>query len=70
MGIDSFEIQMLYGIRVAAQHRLAHDGHRVRTLISYGPYWYPWFMRRLAEKPSNVWFAARNLVARAPGRAS
>ncbi len=65
---DAFEVQMLYGIRVDQQYRLHDAGYRVRVLISYGDYWYPWFMRRMAEKPSNVWLAARNLVARHPSR--
>lgn len=63
-GRDAFEIQMLYGIRAADQRRLAREGYRVRVLISYGTHWYPWFMRRLAEHPANVWLALRNLVAR------
>lgn len=63
-GRDAFEIQMLYGIRVADQRRLARDGYRVRVLISYGTHWYPWFMRRLAEHPANVWLALRNLLSR------
>jgi proline dehydrogenase len=66
IGRDGFEVQMLYGIRVSEQYRLSREGYRVRTLIAYGPYWYPWFMRRLAERPANVWFAARNLLARSP----
>jgi proline dehydrogenase len=61
---SAFEVQMLYGIRVAEQRRLAAAGWRVRVLISYGPAWFPWFMRRLAERPSNVLFVARNIVAR------
>jgi proline dehydrogenase len=61
---DAYEIQMLYGIRVADQRRLAGEGFRVRVLISYGANWYPWFMRRLAEHPGNVWLAIRNLLAR------
>jgi len=62
-GRDAFEIAMLYGIRGEDQRRLAADGYRVRTLISYGPYWYPWFMRRIAEKPvTNTLLALRNLV--------
>jgi proline dehydrogenase len=60
----AYEIQMLYGIRVADQRRLAGEGFRVRVLISYGTHWYPWFMRRLAEHPGNVWLAVRNLLAR------
>ena len=63
-GRDDYEIQMLYGIRVADQRRLAQDGHRVRVLISYGTHWYPWFMRRLAEHPTNAWLAIRNLLSR------
>jgi proline dehydrogenase len=61
---SAYEIQMLYGIRVADQRRLAAEGFRVRVLISYGTHWYPWFMRRLAEHPGNVWLAIRNLLAR------
>jgi len=62
---NTFEIQMLYGIRVADQRRLAAEGFRVRVLISYGTHWYPWFMRRLAEHPGkNLWLAIRNLLAR------
>ena len=62
---NDYEIQMLYGIRVADQKRLAREGYRIRVLISYGTHWYPWFMRRLAEHPvRNVWLATRNLFAR------
>jgi proline dehydrogenase len=60
---ESFEIQMLYGVRSDAQLRLANEGYRVRTLISYGSFWFPWYMRRLAERPANVWFVVRNLLA-------
>jgi proline dehydrogenase len=63
-GKDSYEIQMLYGIRTADQRRLASEGYRVRVLISYGDHWYPWFMRRMAEHPRNIWLAIRNLLAR------
>jgi proline dehydrogenase len=63
-GRDAYEIQMLYGIRVADQRRLAREGYRIRVLISYGTHWYPWFMRRLAEHPANAWLAVRNLLAR------
>ena len=64
-GRDAFEIQMLYGIRVADQRLLAGEGFHVRVLISYGTHWYPWFMRRLAEHPGkNLWLAIRNLFAR------
>jgi proline dehydrogenase len=63
VGPDRFEVHMLYGIRSADQQRLARAGHRVRTLISYGRAWFKWYMRRLAERPANVWFVLRNLVA-------
>jgi proline dehydrogenase len=56
-----FEIHMLYGIQKAAQLRLSHDGTQVRVLIAYGDYWFPWYMRRLAERPANVWFVAKSL---------
>lgn len=59
---DAFEVQMLYGIRTPDQERLAGVGYRMRVLISYGSAWYPWFMRRLAERPANLVFVARNLV--------
>lgn len=58
---DAFEFQMLYGIQREAQARLAAEGYRVRVLISYGTAWFAWFMRRLAERPANLWFVARNL---------
>jgi proline dehydrogenase len=58
----AFEIEMLYGIRVREQHRLLGDGYRVVSLISYGTHWYPWYMRRLAERPANVFFALRQLL--------
>jgi proline dehydrogenase len=58
---DAFEIQMLYGIRRGEQERLAREGAKVRCLISYGSHWFPWYMRRLAERPANVWFVARSL---------
>jgi proline dehydrogenase len=62
---EEFEIAMLYGIRTADQVRLAREGYEIRTLISYGTHWYPWFMRRIAEKPvENVLLALRNLIAR------
>jgi proline dehydrogenase len=62
-GRDAFEVAMLYGIRSDEQRRLAQEGFRVRTLIAYGPYWYPWFMRRIAEKPvANTLLALRNML--------
>ncbi|HSG66762.1 MAG TPA: proline dehydrogenase family protein, partial [Gammaproteobacteria bacterium] len=61
---DGYEIHMLYGIRSAEQIRLVGDGHRVRVLISYGEEWFPWYVRRLAERPANVWFVVRSMVWR------
>jgi proline dehydrogenase len=58
---DSFEFQMLYGIRRDLQRKLARDGWRVRVYIPFGSEWYPYFMRRLGERPANVLFIARNL---------
>ncbi len=62
VGKDGFEVQMLYGIRAKEQRRLARSGYRVQTLIAYGAAWYPWYMRRLAERPANVLFALRQLL--------
>ena len=58
---SAYEFAMLYGIGVAQQKRLAAMGKRVRVLISYGEYWFPWYMRRLAERPANVWFVVKNV---------
>jgi proline dehydrogenase len=55
---------MLYGIRMDAQKELASKGRMVKTLISYGHSWFPWYMRRLAERPANIWFVARSAFAR------
>ncbi len=60
---EKLEFQMLYGIQRAAQEQLAREGYRCAVLISYGSYWYPWFMRRLAERPANVWFVVKNVFA-------
>jgi proline dehydrogenase len=62
IAIDAFEVQMLYGIRMDQQRRLAKEGYRVRDLIAYGDAWYAWYMRRLAERPANVAFALRQLI--------
>ena len=59
---DRYEFEMLYGIRRDLQTQLARAGARVRVLISYGEYWFPWYMRRLAERPANLWFVAKNLA--------
>ena len=58
---SAYEIAMLYGIGVGHQRRLAAEGKRLRVLISYGEYWFPWYMRRLAERPANVWFVVKNM---------
>jgi proline dehydrogenase len=64
-GHDGFEVHMLFGIRQADLLRMAAEGYSARSLISYGTHWYPWFMRRIAEKPvQNTLLALRNLVAR------
>jgi proline dehydrogenase len=62
VGRGAFEIEMLYGIRTDQQYRLANAGYRVQALIAYGEHWYPWYMRRLAERPANVWFALRQML--------
>jgi proline dehydrogenase len=59
----AYEFEMLYGIQRALQSRLVEGGDRLRILISYGTYWFPWYMRRLAERPANVAFVARNLFS-------
>jgi proline dehydrogenase len=58
---DRFEFQMLYGIRRDLQRRLVDSGHRLRLYVPYGNAWYPYFMRRLAERPANVLFLVRNV---------
>ena len=62
VGKQDFEIQMLYGIRRDLQERLAKEGYRVRVYIPYGSAWYPYLMRRMAEKPTNLLFFLRALV--------
>jgi proline dehydrogenase len=59
---SAFEFQMLYGIRRDLQRRLVFEGYRLRLYIPYGKAWYPYFMRRLAERPANVLFLIRNLL--------
>ena len=58
----SYEFAMLYGIDRAQQGRLARGGHSMRVLLSYGPVWFPWYMRRLAERPANVLFVLKHLI--------
>jgi proline dehydrogenase len=62
IGRDGYEVQMLYGIRADEQFRLAAAGYQVRALIAYGEHWYPWYMRRLAERPANIGFALRQML--------
>ena len=59
---DDFEFQMLYGVRSDLQRQLVRDGYRVRVYVPYGQEWFPYFMRRLAERPANLGFFLRNLV--------
>lgn len=58
----TYEVHMLYGIKAGEQAALTREGVAVRVLISYGVNWFPWYMRRLAERPANVWFVLRNLI--------
>jgi len=60
--MSRMEIAMLYGIRTDQQMRLAREGFTVRDLVAYGDAWYGWYLRRLAERPANVWFVARQLL--------
>src|SRR5687768_11901655 len=61
IGKEAFEFQMLYGIRRDLQEKLARDGYNMRVYVPYGKHWYPYFMRRLAERPANIWFVMKNL---------
>ena len=61
---DSFEYQMLYGVRADEQRQLAAAGARVRVYVPYGDQWYGYFMRRLAERPANMVFFLRSLVSK------
>jgi len=61
IGQKAFEFQMLYGIRRDLQEQLARDGYNMRVYVPYGKHWYPYFMRRLAERPANIWFVMKNL---------
>jgi proline dehydrogenase len=58
-----FEIHMLYGIKAGEQRALRDNGAAVRVLISYGTQWFPWYVRRLAERPANVWFVVRSILS-------
>lgn len=59
---ETFEFQMLYGVRRDLQRQLARDGFNMRVYVPYGKHWYPYFMRRLAERPANIWFVLKNLL--------
>jgi proline dehydrogenase len=61
IGKEAFEFQMLYGVRRDLQEKLARDGYNMRVYVPYGKHWYPYFMRRLAERPANVWFVLKNM---------
>ncbi|HOI29440.1 MAG TPA: proline dehydrogenase family protein [Melioribacteraceae bacterium] len=63
IGIDKskYEFQMLYGIKTNLQKKLAEEGYKFRVLIAYGESWFPWYMRRLAERPANIWFVLKNI---------
>lgn len=65
MGIadSELEFKLLYGIRMDEQMRLVENGHKVSSLISYGEFWYPWYVRRLAERPANVFFVLKNIIS-------
>jgi proline dehydrogenase len=65
---DTFEFQMLYGVRRDLQHRLRREGYRVRIYVPYGREWYPYLTRRLAERPANLLFLARALWAESRDR--
>jgi proline dehydrogenase len=62
IGREKYEFQMLYGIRRDLQRQLARDGFNLRIYVPYGKHWYPYFMRRLAERPANIWFVLKNLA--------
>ncbi len=64
IGPERFEFQMLYGIRRDLQQKIVADGYTLRLYVPYGDAWYPYFMRRLAERPANVMFLARNMLRR------
>jgi len=62
IGAETFEFQMLFGVRRDLQEKLVAEGYRMRVYVPYGRYWYPYFMRRLAERPANLWFVAKNML--------
>ena len=58
-----YEFHLLYGIQTNEQLKLAREGHSIRVLISYGSFWFPWYVRRLAERPANIWFVVRKMFS-------
>jgi proline dehydrogenase len=62
IGAERFEFQMLYGVRRDLQHALVRGGHRMRVYVPFGNQWYPYLMRRLAERPANIAFILGNVV--------
>jgi proline dehydrogenase len=62
LGCNGFEFQMLYGVRRDLQQSLVREGYKMRVYVPYGRFWYPYFMRRLAERPANIWFVIRNMI--------
>jgi proline dehydrogenase len=64
IGRDRFEFQMLYGVRTGLQRRLVAEGYKVLVATPYGPDWYPYLMRRLAERPANLGFFVKNALRR------
>jgi proline dehydrogenase len=58
-----YEFHLLFGIQTGEQARLAREGYSIRVLISYGSFWFPWYVRRLAERPANVWFVVRKMFS-------
>ena len=65
---DRFEFQMLYGVRRDLQEQVVHDGFRLRVYVPFGTQWYPYLMRRLAERPANLAFITGNIVRELAGR--
>jgi proline dehydrogenase len=61
MDRHQLEVHMLYGIQASQQSRLASEGYRVKVLVAYGDAWYAWYLRRLAERPANIVFVARQM---------
>jgi len=63
LGVRDLEVHMLFGIQRGEQGRLVKDGADLRVLVAYGTFWFPWYMRRLAERPANVWFVVRSMFS-------